>query len=133
MQLLIDMAGVSRFQDLVAWRLAVELKGFIDSICQRPAVRRDLKFHSQFSDAAASGPRNIAEGFGRKTHPDFSRFAYIAKASELEVLNHLLDAHSKGYLTTAELDCGDHAVKKALKAVNGLIRYLESTPNYGRK
>jgi len=127
------MAGVSRFQDLVAWRLAVELRDFVDSICQRQTVRRDLKFHSQFSDAAASGPRNIAEGFGRKSHLDFARFAYIAKASELEVLNHLIDAHSKGHLTAAELDRGDHAVKKALKALNGLIRHLESTPHYGRK
>ena len=87
------MAGVSRFQDLVAWRLAVEFKDFVD----------------------------------------FARFAYIAKASELEVLNHLTDAHSKGHLTAAELDRGVHAVKKALKAINGLIRHLESTPHYGRK
>jgi four helix bundle protein len=127
------MAGVSRFQDLVAWQLAVRLKDFVDSICQRSSVRRDLRFHSQLSDAAASGPRNIAEGFGRRSHPDFARFAYIAKGSELEVLNHLLDAHSKGYLSAEELDQGDHTVKKALKALNGLIRHLESTPNFGRK
>ena len=126
------MAGVWRFQDLVAWRLAVELKQFAHLICQRPSVRRDLKFHSQLADAAASGPSKIAEGFGRNYHPEFARFAHIAKASMLEVLNHLIDAHSKGYITAEELDQGDHAVRKALKATNGLIRHLESTPNYGR-
>ena len=127
------MKGVWQFQDLVAWQLAFQLKQFADSICVRPAVRRDFKFHAQLSDAAASGPRNIAEGFGRYFHPEFARFARFAKASELEVLNHFIDGHSKGYLTAAELDRGDHAVKKALKAVNGLIRHLDSTPDFGRE
>jgi four helix bundle protein len=127
------VAGVWRFQDLVAWRLAVELKEYVDLLCQRQSIRKDFRFHSQLSDAAASGPRNIAEGFGRHYHPDFARFVRIAKASLLEVLNHLIDAHRKGHITAEELDRGDHAVKKALKAVNGLIRHLESTPNYGRK
>src|SRR5688572_31141678 len=54
--------------------------------CERPAIATDLKFHDQLSDAAASGPRNIAEGFGRYYHPEFARFARIAKASEQEVL-----------------------------------------------
>ena len=58
------MDGVWRFQDLVAWQLEFELTSTVDTICLRPDVRRDPKFHSQLSDAAASGPRNIAEGFG---------------------------------------------------------------------
>ncbi len=126
------MKGVWRFQDLVAWQLAFQLKALADSLCARPDVRRDFKFHSQLSDAAASGPRNIAEGFGRHYHPEFARFARIAKASELEVLNHFTDARSKGYLTAADFDRADHAVRKALIALNGLIRHLEATPNYGR-
>lgn len=99
----------------------------------RPAVRRDFKFHSQLTDAAASGPRNIAEGFGRHFHPEFARFARIARASEIEVLNHLIDAKSRGYITESEYDQADHAAKQALKVLNGLIRYLESTPDFGRK
>jgi hypothetical protein len=58
------MQGVWRFQDLVAWKLAFELKQKADALCQRPAIRRDYKFHAQLADSAASGPRNIAEGFG---------------------------------------------------------------------
>ena len=76
--------------------------------------------------------KGVWKGFGRHYHPEFARFARIAKASELEVLNHFTDAHSKGYLTAEELDHADHAVRKALIAVNGLIRHLESTPDYGR-
>jgi four helix bundle protein len=78
-------------------------------------------------------PRNIAEGFGRFHHPEFARFARIAKGSEQEVLNHLYRARTKGYITPAEFDDGAHAARKALKAVNGLIRYLESTPEFGKR
>ena len=127
------MSGVWRFQDLVAWQLAFQLKELADEICRKPSIAKDFKFHSQLTDAAASGPRNIAEGFGRHFHPEFARFARIARASELEVLNHFIDAHGRGCITPAEYDRADHATKKALKAVNGLIRYLESTPKFGRE
>ena len=56
----------------------------VDRLCERPAIATDVKFHGQLSDAAASGPRNIAEGFGRYYHPEFARFARIAKSSEQE-------------------------------------------------
>ena len=118
---------------MAAWRLAGELQQLANATCDKPLVRRDFKFESQLRDAAASGPRNIAEGFGRHFHPEFARFARIARASEIEVMNHLLDARARGYISESEFDQADHAAKKALKAVNGLIRYLESTPGYGRQ
>ena len=126
------MQGVWKFEDLVAWKLAVQLQQVADRYCQKTAFQRDLKFRDQLSDSAASAPRNIAEGFGRFYHPDFAKFARIAKGSEEEVLNHFLDAKRKGYITLVECDDGTHAARKALKAVNGLIRYLDSTPRYGR-
>ena len=103
------MPGVWKFQDLVAWRLATELQRLAQRICEKPIVRVDWKFRVQLMDAAASAPRNIAEGFGRSYHPEFARFARIAKASELEVLNHLTDARARGYIDDAELDAADHA------------------------
>jgi four helix bundle protein len=127
------MQGVWKFEDLVAWKLAVQLQVLADRYCEKPAIKRDFKFRGQLADAAASAPRNIAEGFGRFYHPDFAKYARIAKASEQEVLNHFLDAKRKGYLTLVETDDGAHAARKALKAVNGLIRYLDATPDYGRR
>ena len=80
-------------------------------------------------DAARSGPRNIAEGFARWNHGDFARFARIAKASEIELLNHFIEAVDSGHITVEERKTLEHAAKKAIKTVNGLIRYLESTPD----
>lgn len=84
----------------------------------RPAERR-----------ARSGPRNIAEGFARYRHKEFAQFVRIAKASEAEVLNHFIDAHDQRLMTDDEFQRAEHLTRRALKAANGLIRYLESTPD----
>ena len=126
------MQGIWKFEDLVAWKLAVQLQTIVDRLCDRQVIASDLKFRDQLSDAAASGPRNIAEGFGRFYHPEFARFARIAKASEQEVLNHLYRARNRNYITSAEFEDAAWAARKALKAVNGLIRYLDNTPSFGK-
>jgi four helix bundle protein len=53
------------FAELVAWQLASELELFVTRVTCRPVVSRDLDYCRQANDAAASAPRNIAEGFGR--------------------------------------------------------------------
>lgn len=121
------MKSVWRFEDLVAWQLAVQLEQLVDRYREKASIRRAFKFHDQIKDAAESAPRNIAEGFGRYHHPEFSRFARIARGSEEEVLNHLLAAQRKKYLTAIETDEGAHAARKALRALNGLIRYLDDS------
>jgi four helix bundle protein len=123
------MAGFRDFQEIAAWRLARSVKIKVDHILERPEVMRRFKFRDQLSDAARSAPRNIAEGFGRFKHREFAQFVRIAKGSEVEVLNHLIDACDQRLLTREEFLLLEHDIKRALKAANGLIRYLESTPD----
>ena len=123
------MAGFKDFREIGAWQLARELKLLAYELTSRPEVAKDFKFRDQLNDAARSAPRNIAEGFARFRHKEFAQFARIAKGSEGEVLNHCIDAVDSGYLSKEDCVRFEHAAKKALKAVNGLIRYLESTPD----
>jgi four helix bundle protein len=120
------MAGWKDFRDIVAWQRARELKLRVDKLVQRPAVKTRFRFRDQLEDAARSAPSNIAEGFGRFGNKEFARFARIAKASELEVLNHLIDAHDQGLITKDEFAQYEASVKSALAAVVGLIRHLEN-------
>jgi four helix bundle protein len=126
------MKEICRLEDLVAWQLAVQLRRLVHGYCAKPPIRRDHRFHDNLSDAASSAPRNIAEGWGRKYHREFARFAIIARGSEQEVLASLHEGHERGFISASELDAGDHAARKALKVLNGLINYLESTPDWGR-
>jgi len=100
------------------------------TVCEKPAINRKFKFRDNLADAGPSAPRNIAEEFGRKTHREFARFCYIARGSEQEVLDSFIEAHQKGYIDAAEFDRGDHAARKALKVLNGLIAYLDATPDW---
>jgi hypothetical protein len=58
------MAGARHFTELQCWQLANELKRAISRFSERPIVKRDTKYE-QIRDAAAGGPRTIAEGFAR--------------------------------------------------------------------
>jgi four helix bundle protein len=123
------MAGFKDFREIVAWQLANELKIEVDKLLARPEFKRRYKFCEQLDDAARSAPRNIAEGFARFKHKEFAQFTRVAKGSEAEVLNHLIDAQDQRLITREEFLMKEHLIKRTLKATNGLIRYLESTPD----
>ncbi len=117
------------FVDLIAWQLARELKLAVYDLIKRPVVASDGDFVRQISDAAASGPRNIAEGFARFNRREFAQFLKIAIASEEEVRNHFIDAFDRGYISAAERDAGLHLGSRAIGAAIRLRRYLLSTRN----
>ena len=123
------MPGFRDFREIVAWQLSRDVRTLAYKLLAKPEVARDFKFRDQLKDAARSAPRNIAEGFARYQHKEFAQFVRIAKGSLGEVLDHFIDAVDNGYLSPADFAEHEHACKKAFKAVNGLIRYLESTPD----
>ena len=123
------MAGWDDFRDIAAWQHARKLKIHVDQFLKRPGVKENRKLHEQLYDAARSGPRNIAEGFGKFGNKEFARFSRIAKGSVLEVLNHLIDLNDQGLITEDELRHSEHLTRKALNAVVGLIQHLETTPD----
>ena len=119
------MAGWNDFREIAAWQHARALKIRVDGFIKRPEFKRLYRYCDQLSDAARSGPANIAEGFGRHGNKEFARFVRIAKGSEAEVLNHLLDARDQELLTEEDFREAEHAAKKAMKAAIGLICHLE--------
>jgi four helix bundle protein len=96
------MVAVKRYEDLIAWRLSVDLGKAVGEIVARPAVARDCRFCQQLRDSVASAARNIAEGFGRYQPRDHGHFLDIAYASLMEAKNNLQDARSRGYLNEEE-------------------------------
>lgn len=123
------MAGWKDFREIAAWRYARDLKLRVDEFLDRPQVRTKYRLRDQLSDAARSAPTNIAEGFGRFGNREFARYARIAKASEVEVLNHLIDLRDLRLISEDELMLSEHTAKKAINAAVGLIRHLETTPD----
>ncbi len=120
------MAEWKDFTEIVAWQRARALLLEVDKLLKKPEVARDWKFRSQLSDAARSGPRNIAEGFARFSNREFARFVRIAKGSEAEVINHLIDARDQGLINDDELTSIRQVARRAIGAAVGLIQHLET-------
>jgi four helix bundle protein len=118
------MAGARHFEELDCWKLANELKLEVYGLLERPCIKTDFQFSDQFRDAAASAPRNIAEGFGRRSDADFARFLDVARGSLNECQNHLRDARDREFINEAERLRLDNLTKRALGATAGLQQYL---------
>lgn len=110
------------FTELIAWQRADELERFAQEIIKRPTLARDRQFCEQTSDAAASAPRNIAEGFGRFAPTQFANFLRIAIGSDVETKNQILKAWQRGALTDEEHWAGMLLCKRAIGAAVGLRR-----------
>lgn len=117
------MAGVKRFEDLVAWQrsrsLCVEIYRVTGSF---PSDER-FGLVSQMRRACVSIPSNIAEGFGRQTTPDFVRYLRMARGSLFEVQTQALIAVDLGFMTEAELP--SELIAECDRVLQALIRSLE--------
>ena len=114
------------FTELIAWQRADELERFALDMITRPVLATDQTFCKQTSDAAASAPRNIAEGHGRFAPAQFANFLRIAIASEQETRNQIIKAWQRGAITDSEKFDGLLLSKRALAAAIRLRAYLQS-------
>ena len=122
----LDMAGVTRFEDLDAWKLSVELRDLVYRLTESGKVLRDPAFRSQIRDSASSPPRNISEGWGRFNPKENAQYCRTAKASLDETKNHLRHGHTEKYFDEGDFNEAMTLARRARGATVGLIRYLES-------
>jgi four helix bundle protein len=115
-----------RYQDFTAWQLTGELNQIIFQLTSEPPACHDFKFRDNLRDAADSAQRNFPEGFGRFAPGDFAHFLDHSRASLLEVNNELAVGLDRGYFRAEDVEAATLLVKRALKALSGLQRYLRS-------
>jgi four helix bundle protein len=119
------MAGVHRFEDLIAWQLARQLQNEVFAFTSKCPALNDRRYCEQIRDSSRSARRNIAEGFGRYYPKDFGRFMRIAIASLHETKNHLDDGNERHYISDSEHTRLIRLTKRAIKASARLARYLD--------
>ena len=77
--------SIQRFEDLEVWQASYRLSLLIYSITSKFPKEELFGLTSQLRRASVSIPSNIAEGWGRNSPGDFSRFIQIAVGSLREV------------------------------------------------
>ena len=80
---------------------------------------------SQIRRSAVSVPSNIAEGYGRKTTPEYIRFLYIAYGSNCEMETQILLSGDLGYIETGKLEILQEGIGEVERMLKALIKSLE--------
>jgi four helix bundle protein len=116
--------GARSYAELDCWQLANELKVRVYGLVRTGAAERDVAFREQIRNAAASAPRNIAEGFGRYQPNEFRHYLRIANGSLMETANHLQDGIDRGYFSAGDIEPLLTLARRASAATTRLARYL---------
>lgn len=127
------MSGARHFSELTAWKLAEELRVETLELTAKAGFASGFRAKSQAEDAVNSVCRNIAEGFGCETHPEFARFLSISRRSLNELQDILRGALLKQYVTADELVPARALSSRLYPALSRLIAYLRRTPDYRRR
>ena len=114
---------VTRFEDLIAWQKARELRKSIYRASSDQPFWKDFEMRDQIRSAALSIMNNIAEGFERNRIASFVYFLQIANASCAEVRSILYAAFDEGYVTD---ESREHLMQRA-KEVSRIIQGLETS------
>jgi four helix bundle protein len=114
------------YKELKVWQKAYNLCIEIYKITRAFPKEELYGLTSQIRRAAVSVPSNIAEGYGRKTTPDYLRSLYIAYGSSCELETQILLSGDLGLMKVEALnklqaDLGE--VERMLKA---LIKAVEN-------
>ena len=117
--------------ELDARKLSNQLKLGVYELIRIGAARRDFEFRDQIRNAAASAPRNIAEGFGRYVPREFAQYLRVANGSLMETSNHLQDGVDRTYFRPEQIGELQLLARRASAATTRLIKYLQhaSPPN----
>ena len=111
---------LKNYRDLKVWQKSYQLCLDIYKMTKRFPKEEKYGLTSQIRRAAISVPSNIAEGYGRKTTPDYIRSLYISYGSNCELETQVLLSGDLGYMKAEEfnkLQAGIGEVERMLKAL----------------
>lgn len=105
---------------LEAWARGMDLFALCFQLSEKV---NDFKIKSQFRDAAQSVSANIAEGYGRRTLPEYLQFLYYSKGSLAETLTRGIGLQTVKAISPIEFEDLD---KLHYEVENKLLRLIES-------
>ncbi len=126
------MAGITRFEEIEAWKTARQLTNLIYRISEQGSFAKDYGLKDQIRRASVSVMSNIAEGFESRTDTQFINYLGHAKGSSGEVRSQLYVALDLKYISQEQFAEAYEFADKTSRQVSRFIDYLESHPR-GRR
>jgi len=116
--------GVRTYRDLVAWQKAMALAQEVYRVTSSFPDAEKFGMMSQMRRAAVSVASNIAEGFGRSSKAEFSRFLTMAKGSLFELQTQAELSRRLGWLKGEQLSALRDLAQEEDAVLMGLMRSL---------
>lgn len=113
---------IKDFTDLVAWKLARELRSTVYRLSTQFPPEEKHVLTAQIRRAVISVTANIAEGYGRYSYQENSQFCRHSRGSAYEVRDHLTTALDRGYIPQAAWNEAELLARRVIRVVNGYIR-----------
>jgi four helix bundle protein len=126
------MTGISRFEDIEAWKSARQLTNLVYGHTNQGVFSRDFGLRDQIRRASVSIMSNIAEGFESRTDTQFINFLGMARASAGEVRAQLYIALDQKYITEEQFKEAFDLCQICARQIAGFIKYLEANPRQRR-
>jgi four helix bundle protein len=114
------------YKDLKVWQKSYQLCLNIYKLTKGFPKEETYNLTSQIRRAAVSVPSNIAEGYGRKTTPEYIRFLYIAYGSNCELETQILLTGDLGYIKSEQLKNIQEDIGEVERMLKALINSLEN-------
>ena len=118
----VRMPKISRFEDLVAWQLSMELADLVDAMSSGGPASRNKSFCDQIQSASAKAAPQIAEGFLRFRAKESAYYYRVAKASLGETQTHRLRGKRRNYWSEEVFKKAWDVSVGALNTTSGLLR-----------
>ncbi len=127
------MAGLTRFEDVDAWRKARELTRRVYELTSHGDYARDFPLKDQMRRATVSVMSNIAEGFERDGDKEFRQFLSLAKGPTGELKAQLYVALDAGFLSQPQFEELYGMATETGRLIAGFMRYLAHSNLKGLK
>lgn len=114
--------SVKKFEDLVVWRKSQD---FSVSIYKNFSLLNEYSFKDHITCASVSISNSNAEGFDRKTNPDFIRFLYIGTSSNSEVRSMLYLSERLNFLNSSKTKVLVQQSNEISRMLHGLIKSMK--------
>lgn len=119
---------VRSYRDLMVWQKGMALAATVYRLTRRFPKYEEYRISSQMVRAATSVPANIAEGHGRGTRKDYTRFVSTAKGSLAELETFLLLACELELAPRGELETVLSQAEEVGRMLTTLKTRLDSPP-----
>ena len=120
---------LKNFKDLNVWQKSYKICIELYKLTRSFPNEEKFGLTSQMRRAAISVPSNIAEGYGRKTIPDYVRCLYIAYGSICELETQSLLSGDLNYLNETDQKILLEKIKEVERMLMALIKSLEDKNN----